>query len=86
MPISTVSMHRVFSMVESLLLRFCPESTRRPKLAEFYVIIPAVPEPRNHHLNKDGASVSCDNQYQIFNMKTLINLYQAVLLLGEVNC
>jgi hypothetical protein len=22
-----------------------------------------------HHLNKDGASASCDNQYQILNMK-----------------
>jgi hypothetical protein len=40
-----------------------------------------VPEPQNHHLNKDGTSASCDSQYQILNIKRLRNLYLAVLLL-----
>jgi hypothetical protein len=45
-----------------------------------------VPEPRNHHLNNDGASVSCENQYQILNIKRFRNLYLAILLLSQVNC
>jgi hypothetical protein len=86
MPISVISVLRVFSTIESLLLRFRLESRWRPIPAEFYVNLPAVPEPQNHHLNKDAASVSCDNQYQILNIKRFRNLYLTVLLLGQVNC
>jgi hypothetical protein len=71
MPISIVSVLRVFSTVESILLEFRLENTRRPKIAEFYVNLLAVPQPWNHHLNNDGASTSCDNQYQILNIKDL---------------
>jgi hypothetical protein len=85
MPISTVYVLWVFSMVESLLLEFHLESRWRPKPAEFQVNLPVVPEPWNYHLNKDVASASCDNQYQIFNIMKLRNLYLAVLLL-RVNC
>jgi hypothetical protein len=74
MPINVVSVLQVFSKVESRLFRFHLERTRRP-----------VPEPRNHHLNKYGASASCDNQYQILNMKRLRNLDITILLLGQVN-
>jgi hypothetical protein len=73
-------------MVESLLLRFHLESKWRPIPTEFQVNLPAVPKPQNHHLNKDVASASCDNQYQIFNIKRLRNLYLVVLLPGQVNC
>jgi hypothetical protein len=34
MPIRVVSVLQVFSMTKSLLLRYCPKSTRRPELAE----------------------------------------------------
>jgi hypothetical protein len=71
MPINIVYVLRVFSMVETLLLKFLLESTRRPKLAELYVILLVIPKPQNHHMNKHGASVSCDNQYQILNIKNL---------------
>jgi hypothetical protein len=70
MPISVIYVLQVFSMAESLLPRFCL----------------AVPEPQNHQLNKDAASASCHNQYQILNIKRLRRLYLAVLLLGQVNC
>jgi hypothetical protein len=42
-------------------------------------------EPRNPHLNKDGASASGDYQSQMLNMKRLRILYLAVLLLCQVN-
>jgi hypothetical protein len=56
MPISAVSVPCVFSMIESLFLGYHLESTRRQELAEFKVIILVVLEPRNPHLNKDGAT------------------------------
>jgi hypothetical protein len=86
MPINVVSVLRVFFMVESLLLRFRLESRSRPIPTEFQVNLPAVSEPQNHHLNKDAANVSWENQYQILNIKRFRNLYLAVLLLGQVNC
>jgi hypothetical protein len=53
MPINTISMLRIVSMVLSLLLRFDLKFRRRPKLAEFFINRLAVFEPRNNHLNKD---------------------------------
>jgi hypothetical protein len=86
MPISAISMLWVFSTVQSPLLGFCLESRRRPIHLEFHVNLLAVLEPQNQHLNKDVAIASCDNQYEILNIKRLRNLYLAVLLLGQVNC
>jgi hypothetical protein len=85
MPISVISVLQVFSTVDSFILGFSLESRWRLILVEFQVNLSTVPEPQNHHLNKDGSSASCDNQYQILNIKRLRNLYLAVLLLDQVN-
>jgi hypothetical protein len=53
MPINTISMLRIVSMVLSFLLRCGLKIRRRPKLAEFFINRLAVFEPRNNHLNKD---------------------------------
>jgi hypothetical protein len=52
MPISTIYMLRIISMILSLL-RFGLKLRRRPKLAEFFINGLAVFEPRNNHLTKD---------------------------------
>jgi hypothetical protein len=85
MPISVISVLQVFFATKSLFLRYRPESTWRPKHAEFKVILLTVPESRNLHLNKDGGSASDDYQSQMLNIKRLRILYLAVLLLVQVN-
>jgi hypothetical protein len=53
MPISTISMFWIISIVLSLLLRFGLKFKRRSKLVEFFINRLAVFEPWNNDLNKD---------------------------------
>jgi hypothetical protein len=84
MPISTISMLRVISTVQSLLLRFGLKLSRRPKLAKFLVNWLAVLEPWNNHLNKDASMCHVKTEIERY-IKQLRNFYLVVLLHSQVN-